>query len=170
MSSKRSFRGTLSLFLLCLAVTSATAHRAKSGLTTIEFNATSGLLEIVHSLHWHDAELGLAEVTGDPQLSLVALEARARLALYVEERFALADGKSGEKLPLVLVGAELSGDYVLIYQELDSALPALLAVRHDVLRDVIPEQVNQLNLLLGDAVQTLTFSGDDGWKTIVVRQ
>jgi hypothetical protein len=141
-------------------------HRAKTGLTTIERNAVSGQIEIVHSLHWHDAELGLAESTGDSQLSLTTIEAQARLALYVEDRFELADAETAIALPLSLVGAEVSGDYALVYQELDTPLPTALAIRHDVLRDVFPEHVNQVNLLLDSDVRTLVFAGDDAWKTI----
>jgi hypothetical protein len=158
----------LAVCALCLAATAATAHRAKQALTTIERNARSGHIEIVHSMHWHDAELGLAAATGNPQLSLTTLESRARLALYVEQRFGLVDAKTSLPLQPELIGAELSGDYVLVYQELAAPLPRALAVRDDLLRDVFPEQVNQVNLLLGGAVRSLTFAGNDTWKTLIL--
>jgi hypothetical protein len=167
---ERQVFASLLVAVCCLTAASAPAHRAKTGLTTIEQNPRSGRVEIVHSLHWHDAELGLGGVGGNPQISLMTVEARARLALYVEERFAIADAKTASPLTLELVGAELSGDYVLVYQELAEALPDAIAVRHDVLRDVFPEQVNQVNLFLGDDVRTLVFAGDDGWKSTVLRQ
>ncbi len=161
------------IMLLCVAVAaaaSASAHRSKSALTTIERNPVSGRIEIVHSLHWHDAELGLAESTGIARLSLTTVESQARLALYVEERFGLADAKTSQVLPLELVGAEVSGDYVMVYQELAADLPAALAVRHDVLRDVFPEQVNQVNLLQASKVRSLVFTGQDTWKTVIVSE
>jgi hypothetical protein len=161
------------IVLLCIAIAAAastSAHRSKAALTTIERNPVSGRIEIVHSLHWHDAELGLAQSTGIARLSLTTVESQARLALYVEERFDLADARTSQVLPLELVGAELSGDYVMIYQELAADLPGGLAVRHDVLRDVFPEQVNQVNLLQGSEVRSLVFTGQDTWKTVIVNE
>ncbi len=151
---------------LCVA---ALAHRMPGSLSTIKTNPTTGSIEIIHRLHNHDAELGMVVITGNRQLTLDELDGRARLALYVEEQFSVApleDGEIGPRLPLELIGAELDGDFVLVYQEYSGDLPADVAVRDDILRDVFPAQVNHVNVATGDEVRSLTFSKEDEWLTL----
>jgi hypothetical protein len=157
---RRGFVAAVALLGISLA---ADAHRAPGSLTTIGWNSRSGTTEIVHRLHTHDAELGVGEILGIPDLSVETLEGRAQIALYAEERFRIA-GEDGE-LPLDLVGAELAGDYLLVYQEYAGRLPARIQVRDDLLRDVFAAQVNQVNVEDGDTVRSLVFAGDDGWQT-----
>jgi len=146
------------------------AHRLPGSLTSISVNQSTGVVEIVHRLHYHDAETGLAQLLGMPGFSLNTVEGRARLALYVEERFAVADQSSGEPdqlLQLNLVGAEADGEFMLVYQEYNGQLPGRLAIRNDILRDIFPAQVNQVNLSIGQHVKSLTFSGKDRWLTVI---
>lgn len=143
------------------------AHRAPGSLTTIEWNARTGKTEVVHRLHSHDAELGVGTITDTPQLSALSLEGRARIALYVEERFGIR--QNDEALRLDLLGAELVADYLLVYQELPARLEGEISVRDDILRDVFPAQINQVNIQDGRAVRTLTFAGDDGWKAFLFK-
>lgn len=154
-------RASGAFVLLCLTLTAA-AHRAPGSLTTIEFNAESGMTEIVHWLHLHDAEIGVAQAIDEPSLSLTRLEDRARVALYVEQRFVIA-GQDGA-LPLGTVGAEIFGDHLLVYQELVGRLPAAVLISDDVLRDIFPQQVNTVNIEDYGTVHTLTFAGDDAAK------
>lgn len=151
------------LIVLLLALLPAAAHRAPGSLSTIDFNAATGMLEIVHRLHLHDAEIGVAAVLDDPQLSLSQLESRARVALYVEERFQIMSGDA--VIGLRLVGAEIAGDYLMVYQERNGPLPAKIRIRDDILRDAFEGQVNQVNIANGAAVRTLTFATDDVWHT-----
>ena len=75
-------------------------------LSTIKTNAETGIIEIIHRLHIHDAELGMVVLTGERDLTLDQLDGRARLALYVEEQFSIApvvDGEIGSRLPLELI-------------------------------------------------------------------
>lgn len=150
------------IFIAALAL----ADRQPGSLTTVKRSPSSGHIEIIHRLHNHDAELGVATVSGMRGLTLDTLEGRARLALYVEERFLLAtmtgDGV-GAPLALELVGAELDGQYVLVYQEFAGDLPHHLAVRNDILRDAFPSQINHVNIAVGGQVRSLTFGGDDTW-------
>lgn len=139
----------------------AAAHRAPGSLSTISFNPQTGMTEVVHRLHLHDAELGVAAVLDDASLSLSRLESRARVALYVEERFRLQAG--GAELALNTIGAEISGDYLFVYQERRGELPGRYAVRDDILRDAFEGQVNQVNIDTNGVVRTLTFTGDDRW-------
>jgi hypothetical protein len=138
------------------------AHREPGSLTTIEWNQASGKTEIIHRLHSHDAELGVGSVLELPGLSVLDLEGRAYIALYVEERFRIAsdDGDLG----LALIGAELAGDHVLVFQELSGRLPAKIHVLDGILRDIYPSQNNQVNIEDGESVYSLAFTGDDDWQ------
>ena len=148
--------------LLAFTLQSAVAHRAPGSLTTVEWNDRSQRTEIVHRLHSHDAELGVGTVVGDAALSTLTLDGRAQIALYVEERFAIE--QDGKRVALDLLGAELIADYLLIYQEHDKKLTGEIRVRDDILRDVFPAQINQVNIADGATVRSLAFSGDDGWR------
>lgn len=150
-------------WLLLFAAAVTFAHRAPGSVSTIEFNPRSGMTEIVHRLHLHDAELGVAAVLDDPSLSLSNLKSRALVALYASERFEL---KADDKLlALDIVGAEISGDYLVVYQEREGRLTGRIDIRDDILRDAFPRQVNQVNIDSQGVVRTLSFSGEDRWKT-----
>lgn len=154
--------GALAAAALVAAI-SAFAHRAPGSLTSVQWNEQTGKTEVVHRLHSHDAELGVGTVNGVADLSVLSIEGRAYIALYVEARFSIA-GKDG-RLNLDLIGAELAADHVLVYQEWPARLPGKVRVRNDILRDVFPAQINQVNIDDGDAVRTLFFSGDDDWRS-----
>jgi hypothetical protein len=162
----------LQLLLLLVGVGvafSAAAHRMPLGMTTVEYNPVTDSVEIVHRLHRHDAEEAMVQVIARPGVDLMELSVQARLALYVEDHFQIAgamDGQVGDPLPLQLVGAEMDGDYVLVYQELPGKLPAEIAVRNDVLRDLFPAQVNRVNVTTASGIKTLIFKGDDAWKPL----
>lgn len=153
------------------AVPVARAHRAKAALTLVRLNRTSGILEVEHTLHAHDAEMALNQIAKLPTPDLSQLEDRARLALYVEARFALTP-PGGPSLTLKLLGAELDGEEVRVYQEIALATPPTrLSVRNMILRDVFPVQINQVNFdLHGDParIRTLIFLGGDGEKDVVL--
>jgi hypothetical protein len=152
------------ILLVCLPLV-VMAHRVPESLTTIRENTTTGNVEIVHRLHAHDAEIALSEALQQPRISLGELEAQAKLALYVEQRFQLADATTHAPIRLTLLGAALEGDYVLVFQETAiETLPSVLAVRNDVLRDAFTDQINRVNLFLGARLRTLIFQGEDAWK------
>lgn len=162
-----TLRGPVVVLLLATAA-AASAHRAPGTLSTIAFNAHSGRVEIVHRLHLHDAALGVGSVIDDPFLQLDNLESQARVALYVEERFTIRSGDT--LLPLELVGAEIAGDYLMVYQEHAGRLPRRISVRDDILRDAFSGQVNQVNIDDAGTVHTLTFQGDDEWQSFEFRR
>ena len=145
----------LGLASVCLA------HRAPGCLTTIEWNELSGHTEIIHRLHTHDAELGVGSALDIPGLSVGDIEGRAHIALYVEENFQIRAGEI--ELELELIGAELSGNYILVYQELPGHLPQNILIRDDILRDAFPVQLNQVNIKDGASVHSLVFSKKDDW-------
>ena len=152
----------IAVAVLGFALSSA-AHRAPGSLTTIEWNPASEKTEIVHRLHSHDAELGVGAALDIPDLSVHDLEGRANIALYVEARFSITSGE--DNLRLELVGAELVGDYILVYQVQAGRLPQEIRVFDSILRDIYPEQINQVNIQDGDSVRTLAFSDDDDWHS-----
>jgi hypothetical protein len=67
---------------------------------------------------------------------------------------------------LKLIGAELDNDEILVFQEAKAPLPSALSMRHDALREIIPEQVNTVNILLGSQTRTLVFAKKDTWKDL----
>lgn len=151
--------------MLCIAMLSF-ADRQPGSLSTVKINSATGNVEIIHRLHTHDAELGIVAALDDRSLTMDQLVGRAQLALYIEDRFTMAavDGDEiGAPLDLELLGAELDGEFVLVYQEFSGELPATIAVRNDILRDVFPEQVNHVNLAIGGNVRSLTFKDRDRW-------
>lgn len=156
----------LGLIAVLLLPVGSHAHRMPEGLTTLSYNSDTGNTEIIHRLHVHDAELGLAENLQNPQFTLGTLEAQARLALYVEQRFRILNKATGEPLTLTLVGAELQGDYAIVFQEFPGSLPYWIAMRNDILRDIFPDQVNKVNVTIGSQLRTLMFSGKDVWKDL----
>jgi len=110
INCRRSLVGVL---LLGIAL-SAAAHREPGSLTTIKWNASSGKTEIVHRLHSHDAELGVGQVLGIADLSVLDIEGRAIIALHVETRFRIAAGEEEIQLDYssgCLSGADQSGQY-----------------------------------------------------------
>jgi hypothetical protein len=139
----------------------AFAHRAPGSLTTIEWNPATERTEIIHRLHSHDAELGIGAILDMPDLSVLDLEGRAYIALYVEERFRIADDNGD--FSLALIGAELAGDHVLVFQELRERLPGKFRVYDGILRDIYPTQINQVNIEDGGAVHSLAFANNDDW-------
>ncbi|MDE0767412.1 MAG: hypothetical protein OSB19_03400 [Opitutaceae bacterium] len=152
--------------VLFFGTTALLAHRLPEGLTTIELNENTGQIEIVHHLHAHDVEVVLSEILKDPQWSLDTLEARAQLSLYIEKHFHIVDRSNGKPVTLKLIGAEMDNDEILVFQEAEAPLPSTLSMRHDALREIIPEQVNTVNILLGSQTRTLVFAKKDTWKDL----
>lgn len=161
--------GTLALALVPSA---ARAHRAPGTTSVIDWNPRSGHTEVEHRLHVHDALTGIPALIGSDRLDPTMLADLARIALYVEQRFAVQ--MNDDPVPLITLGAELLDDYVLIYQEWRGRLPpdARVSVRSDILRDAFPGQINVVYWRSGPTVRsrTLRFRDDDGWRTFAARE
>lgn len=143
----------------------ALAHRVPGTSSTIDWNPRSGLSEITHRLHVHDAQTGVERVHDVGPLSVADPEHQARIALYVEERFEI-ESADGTPIALKTLGAELVGDYLLVYQESATRLRGPIRIRNDILRDALPVQVNEVFIRTGNGVRTLRFEGDVGWLAI----
>lgn len=160
---KRTGRGGgLVVALLLLALTaSAGAHQLQAALTTIEVNPRSELVEIVHRFYAHDAEHALNEVAGiggDIRSDRDLQEAFGR---YVARHFSLTDAE-GTALKPELVGAEVEGDFLWVYQQLPADdFDRIARIGHDSLQEVWPQQENRVNLRRDDGVRTLILRSDD---------
>lgn len=146
--SRRTVCATLAVGTVTAALAlwprGAAAHRAHVSLTRVLANPPAGTWEFVHSIHIHDAIRALAVWSPDEDPNPAAARARARIALEVERRIAwtMPDGR---KLAPMMVGAELSGDDVLVYQE--SPAPAAAGeytVECTLLHDVFADQRNMV--------------------------
>jgi len=156
----------ISLFLTLFVLAQLHGHNQPTALTTISYNKNTNSTEIVHRLHAHDAARVLERLPEKDKITIDSLEGRARLALYVGERFELAD-KNGERLEGVsVIGAALEGDILYAYQEYEKVLPHHIRVRNDILRDILPDQVNTVNISNGEHIRTLVFSNKDQWKAL----
>jgi hypothetical protein len=151
----------LILALLLTAADQAQAHRQHINWSTITWNAASQQLEIEHQLHEHDAQLVLGNLQQElPDLLRTA--DRARVALYVAEHFSLALGEQ-DPATLELVGAELSGNMLFVYQSLSlTTAPKTLTICTRILMDLYPDQINKVNIDITPPTQTLTFNGQSG--------
>lgn len=131
---------------LTLGSSAAFAHRTHVSLTRVTINTRTQHWEVIHAVHYHDALKLLAArgVSDDVQPASVA--GRARIALEVERSFfwRTADGRLLQPLT---VGAELEGDNVLVYQELQPPpTPTKVSLESTFLHEVFDDQVNNISL------------------------
>ena len=136
------------------------AHRHPEVLTTIQFNENTQKTEIVHCLHAHDVAIVLKGIHGTPPLSLDSIEGRARIALYVEDKFSVINPQSGTPLELDLIGAETEGGNLYVYQEYHSNLVLPIAISNRILCEFYSNQKNFVNIKSEGKVSTMLFIGD----------
>lgn len=161
---RREVLGLLAGGGLFMAATGVAAHRARRSLTTVSWNERARTLEVIHRLHAHDAQQAVMRVLNLAHPDMSAVKPRAVLALYVEERFSLV-GADGAPLALDLLGAELDGDHVLVFQERAmDAPPDTIRVRSTVLQDVFADQINDVKITVGTFERTVTLTADDAAK------
>jgi hypothetical protein len=150
----------LLLALVCLTPIATTAHQVQVALTTVTFSARTGSVEVIHRYYTHDTEHAMSILAGR-QADIMLDEAVQQLfGRYVGKHFQLLD-QDGKELPLALVGVELEGDIIWVYQE--TSLPGHLtelSVTNPVLLDLLPAQVNTVNVECGGELSTLEFSGN----------
>lgn len=160
-------RWIATVLMFALAVP-ATAHQQKAAITAIEHNPRSGMIEVVHTIPLHDAEHALrqqgrksADIVGD-------IESRRAFARYAAAQFSVL--VEGRELALTLLGTEVSGGSLLVFQEGPSpGVGAELTVQAQVLTDIWLRQVNSVNVGSGTSPETLVFRGGDRAKSAVLR-
>jgi len=144
------------LIALLLAVPAA-AHQQKITLSTVSHNPRTDMLEIVHRIILHDAEHALKALGKDAPDIVNDLESRRAFARYVAKRFTVK--REGEPVVLTLLGTEIDGGNLVVYQEAPSPGPGVeLLVNSQILMDIWFKQENRVNLGAGTEVETLVFA------------
>ncbi len=166
LSRRHTLRAISSAALVTALPIKALAHRQKTTLSQIEWDEIEKTLYITHSYHMHDAETALAAVGVLRKPDLTSLRARAKLALYTDEQFKLS--QSGKEIALEILGADYEARTVYVYQQviLDAA-PSHLTVSAAMLREIIPGQINNVDLTLGTDIKSIQFKGGDGPKKVL---
>jgi len=137
----------------------AAAHRGHDALSVVTV-AANGTLTVSHRFEASDLEPALAEIAPNAQPSLDDPEAVAALVAYLQRRFTL----SSERGPIALVPGktELGPSEVRVSFTGNAGRPLKrLTLRSDVLGDVYPNQLNQVNVRTGSTTRTVTLSGGD---------
>jgi hypothetical protein len=138
------------------------AHQLKEALTTVEVNERTGLVEVIHRFWLHDAEHALGSLgglTGDLRREAPLREAFAR---YVARQFVLADAER-RPLDVQLLGAELEGSFIWVYQEMDAARFEDIAwIGHGSMQEVWSDQLNQVNVKRPSGTRSLYLHAGDG--------
>jgi hypothetical protein len=122
-----------------------------------------GTVGVVHVYHLQDAQDALYAAGLLDRPDLTPLRARAKLALYTRRTFSLR--VAGESVPLQIIGAEIEGDSVFVYQD-GKAAPGDVSVSASMLRELIAGQRNSVNVIKDGKTTTLDFVGDDGLKAV----
>ena len=114
----------------------------------------------------HDAESALAAQGIIPKPDLTSLRSRAKLALYTDQHFELS--AAGQKIDLEILGADFQARTVYVYQQVFlEEKPNSLTVSAAMLRDIIPGQINHVDLHLTQEVKSVKFKDGDGPKKIL---
>ena len=147
------------------AISPAGAHRGHDALTVVTV-AANGALTVSHRFEASDIEPALGEIAPDAQPSLDDPEAVAALVAYLQRRFTL----SSERGPIVLSPdkTELGASEVRIsFTGNAGRAVRRLTLRSDLLGDIYPGQVNQLNIRAGATTRTLTLAAGES-ETIAI--
>lgn len=139
----------------------ASAHQQKAAIIQILFNERSGSLEVAHRFYLHDGEEAVRQLYG-PEADIIRSEdTRLKFALEVTREFSLWNSED-QPIELELLGYEMEGSFFWIYQEAVGELDHhMLAVKHEALRSIWPEQINTVNVEGKGPLQTLTFDGHE---------
>lgn len=142
----------------------AYAHREKTTVSEVVWSQKDEFLYASHKFHLHQTEVSLFEAGITHSAKFESLRARAELALYVQKNFKL-ELIDGTPLPLEVLGAEIEGRDVWVYQQARlNTPPQGLIVTCDLLRSIIPNQINHVDVKLGRKTHSLAFRGNDGPK------
>ena len=144
----------------------AHAHRSQSVLSSLQWNAETLQIEIVHRLHTDDVEIGLAAPqASDDVMDLSRDSSREKLLAYVEASFAIL--VDDEALQIETVGVELRGQETHVRQLVNiSNAPDELQIDNRLLRDVFSDQANLVNIRMAARTRTVIFSGTDRVKHV----
>ncbi|MCV6627596.1 MAG: hypothetical protein OIF38_15970 [Cellvibrionaceae bacterium] len=137
----------LRLLLLLIIANTAQAHQQKAGITTVLFNERSGQIEIAHRFYLHDAEHAVGHLFGGGADIYRDAKTQQHFVNYLQQKFQLSlDGQTAA--PLKLLGHELEGKFIWVYQELPlpKQMPEQIALRQLALHEQWPDQLNTVNV------------------------
>ncbi len=152
MPTRRSaiaLSGAAGIALLC--PTHAFAHRVNRAESTVVFSGEDGRVEVTHIFHAADAQIALVKAGLIDKPDIASLRARARLALHVEETFAILINEKAR--PLTTLGAEIVGNNVYVYQEGTGFYPGELRIRASMLHGLLHGQRNSVTVEMGSERQ-----------------
>lgn len=147
--------------ILLILVTAAWAHAYHASIMEARLNPKTQQLEVALKVFTDDLETALSK--GQPRrLSLSdmpAAQLTPLLAGYVRRRVQIG-GKPGEALPLTYVGQQVEKDAHWLYfsVKLPAGKPLHgLTLRHRLLLEQFPDQMNIVNLEAGGKKQSALF-------------
>ena len=136
------------------------AHQMQVAISTVTFKQNATTIEVIHRFYTHDAEHAMSVLKGNRVDIIMYEEIRQQFGQHVVDNFQLVDQHKNE-VPLSLVGVELDGHFIWVYQEatLSATIDKLIVINSSLL-DLVPGQVNTVNIECGDQLSTLTTSGE----------
>jgi len=138
------------------------AHTYFEGISSMTVNQRSGNLEIVHQFTTHDLLVVLAQKY-DQKVEIESANFEPLLKNYWLENFNLS--KENQSLTIDWIGVEAGINLTTIYQEVQNLNNLSgLKVKHQILMDLHPEQINRLNFADGQEKGTKIFNRQN--KTI----
>lgn len=153
--------------LLALAAWSMSvyAHQQKESYTSVLFNPRSELVEVSHRFSVHDAGhvmKVLLKLSGDLTTDVNSQE---QFADYIKENFSIKDGDDNP-YELKTVGHEVDLKHFWVYQEMPIPELEYLHVTHTALFEVLPQQINYINIEKDGWVRSARLTQENSSKKI----
>lgn len=146
----------------------AWAHGVHASLTSIQYVEQSKTLEIVMVMSADDIETLLRRDTGK-QVE-VDRNAEPLVFAYLQKAFEISEARKDVKLQLKWIGMEVSVQKITAYLEAKAPEgPDGLRIRHDLLFDLLNDQVNILSLKRANAKPSehlFTAAAKGAWQTV----
>lgn len=122
-----------------------------------------------HQFLLHDAEHAFAKISGDKAGITLNPKTQQAFADYVQHSFGLRDG-ADKLLALKLVGFEVEGKHIWVYQEIPIPTDAeSFLVLMNTLQEVWPDQVNHINIDCAGKVYSIRLKAGDDWQSIELK-
>ena len=140
----------LFIFGMLIASQETFAHRQPtvwSELNWINLPANSAL-RMTHRMHYHDA-LALLGLAGFKDLGLDAPAGQEALVRALADNIDVRSPDRGS-LPIMTLGGEVEGNYMFIYQEVETGSLDRLRFKMNFLGGITQDAEHRVNLLVGE--------------------
>lgn len=161
-------RRTIALALGCALMSSSFSaeHEYYVSVGEMRLNSETLHLEITQKVFTDDLEYAL-EMMGHPGVDVLNDEVDEELSAYLEHHFAVWSA-SGELLELRFLGREGDADAIYLFLEsTDKIQSQKLQIKHEVLMEVFPAQINILHV--GDEDNRLSYQFTEDSKVQQVK-